>query len=110
MNGPVILPFLGFPSSQSGSFSNVFTAAGLVNQASTGIASFSGLLGALQTGNTYLNIHTATFPGGEVRGQVLLSPVPLPNTLALLGLGLAVLGLASSRSRWTGRSGLRPQL
>ena len=61
-------------------------------------------LGNLSTGNTiiinaqlaglwYINIHTAASPGGEIRGQVFVVfspiPVPEPNTLALLCLGLA---------------------
>ena len=43
----------------------------------------------------YLNIHTAAFPGGEIRGQVLL--VPEPTTAILMGLGLV--GLAAARRR-----------
>lgn len=35
----------------------------------------------------YVNIHTSTFAGGEIRGQVLL--VPEPASLALVALGLA---------------------
>lgn len=34
----------------------------------------------------YFNIHTSTFGGGEIRGQIL--PVPEPSTLALTVLGL----------------------
>jgi hypothetical protein len=42
---------------------------------------------ALLAGNLYVNIHTQTFPGGEIRGQI----VPAPASLGLLGLaGLAV--------------------
>src|SRR6266581_1870473 len=36
-------------------------------------------------GNTYLNIHTNLFPGGEIRGQLR---IPEPATLALLAFGL----------------------
>jgi hypothetical protein len=36
-----------------------------------------------------LNIHSATFPRGEIRGFLL---VPEPATLGLLGFGLAAFG------------------
>lgn len=46
----------------------------------------------LLSGLWYINIHTATFSAGELRGQVL--PVSEPGVLALFSLGLMVaLGL-----------------
>jgi len=46
-------------------------------------------------GRAYVNYHTGQFPGGEIRGQLLVvSVVPEPGTLALLGLALVgVVGL-----------------
>jgi len=49
----------------------------------------------LNNGLWYVNIHNATWPGGEIRGQILL--VPEPATWALGGLG--VLGLLAWRRR-----------
>jgi len=51
-------------------------------------ALFAGIIG----GTSYLNIHTSTFGGGEIRG--FLAPVPEPATWTLIGLGL---GLAAVR-------------
>lgn len=53
------------------------------------------LIAGLDSGLAYFNIHTTTFPGGEIRG--FPSRVPEPGLLALLGVGLA--GLAAARSR-----------
>jgi hypothetical protein len=58
----------------------------------------AAFLAGLQSGRTYLNIHTATpngFPGGEIRGFVTV-PEPTSATLLLAGLLAA---LASRRFR-----------
>ena len=41
-------------------------------------------LGALLANGLYFNVHTTDFPGGEIRGQIIL--VPEPATLALVAL------------------------
>ena len=35
-----------------------------------GIASIDDLLDAMRAGNTYVNVHTAANPAGEIRGQI----------------------------------------
>jgi hypothetical protein len=51
----------------------------------------------LQQGRGYLNVHTNTFPGGEIRG-FLTPAIPEPATWALLLLGFGLAG-ASLRRR-----------
>jgi hypothetical protein len=45
----------------------------------------------------YFNVHTVNHPGGEIRGN--LAVVPEPSTYALMGTGLAGLGVAMRRRR-----------
>lgn len=82
-NGPVVIPFTGFPSATSGTYSHLFTGV-----------SASNILG-IESGLAYINIHNAVFPGGEIRGDILATSVPEPSSLALFGLAL----LALSRAR-----------
>jgi hypothetical protein len=44
----------------------------------------------MTTGRAYLNIHTTTFPAGEIRGFLVATPEP--TTMLLLGTGLASFG------------------
>jgi hypothetical protein len=55
------------------------------------------LLQGILDGKAYFNIHSTTFPGGEIRG--FLAPVPEPGTFVLSGLGvLALLGMRRLRT------------
>ena len=47
---------------------------------------------ALYAGNLYVNVHTQSFPSGEVRGQI----VPAPGAVALAGLA-GIAGLSRRR-------------
>ncbi len=49
----------------------------------------AALVAAIAAGKAYLNIHSNTFPGGEIRG--FLQPVPEPATIALLGCATLLL-------------------
>lgn len=52
----------------------------------------AAFIAGLQSGQTYLNIHTTQFTGGEIRGQ--LNAVPEPASLMLLATG--VIGAAGA--------------
>jgi len=59
---------------------------------------FAAQLGNILSGLSYINFHTAQFPAGEVRGQILaVTAVPEPETTALLIAGFGVL------AAWTRR-------
>jgi MYXO-CTERM domain-containing protein len=52
----------------------------------------------LAQGRSYLNIHTTTFPGGEIRANLAVVPEPSSVVLAAVG-GLGLLGAAARRRR-----------
>lgn len=96
--------FLGFPLGvTSGSYDHIFdlTQSATYNPAfvtahgGTVASAEAAFIAGLLAGQTYLNIHTTQFGGGEIRG--FLTVVPEPSTLLLLGAGLAVLGITRRR-------------
>jgi hypothetical protein len=69
-----------FDMTQATSYNSSFIGGGTV------AAAEAALLNDMLAGETYLNIHTTTFGGGEIRG--FLTQVPEPSLSALFALGL----------------------
>ena len=60
------------PASTAATIEGDVTAADVVGPAAQGIAAgqFDEIVSAMQAGQAYANVHTATFPSGEIRGQI----------------------------------------
>ena len=108
-NVGVAVGFPGFPTTTSGTYSNLFDLTSLATYTSSFVTNFgsgtaagaeAALIAGMIASRAYTNIHNATFPGGEIRGQTV--QVPEPTTLALLSLALGVLP-------WVRRQGVRLQ-
>lgn len=93
VNGPIILtlnPLIPIPTIP-GNPSTLFACASTATLTAAQIAD-------LDAGNLYFNVHSAAFPGGEVRGQILHAPLagpaaPIPTlsqwSIVLLSLLIA---------------------
>jgi hypothetical protein len=68
-NGPVGTPTCPTPS---GTVSGTITAAQVIGPTGQGISpgEFAELVRAIRAGAAYVNVHTSTFPAGEIRGQI----------------------------------------
>ncbi|HWZ01513.1 MAG TPA: CHRD domain-containing protein [Edaphobacter sp.] len=95
VNEIVAVPFTPFPNSTSGTFmatvdltlAATYNAAFITQEGGTVGLAEAGLIAALNSGDTYANIHDTTFPGGEIRGQIA-QVTPEPSSLLLFGTGL----------------------
>jgi hypothetical protein len=70
VNGPIgVTLFAGGPVSPNGTLAKgVITAPDEDN--GCGWTDLDAVVAALESGNTYVNVHTVANPGGEIRGQV----------------------------------------
>ena len=102
--GLIVHPFptgpFGFPTGVTGgAFADIWT--GLT----------PGNIASLESDSYSINLHTAAFPGGEIRGQIVSSVIPEPSSLVLLGTGLLVVWAfwaVSVRAAWAPRTGADP--
>ena len=85
-NANVWVPFTGFPSATSGTYTNTID---LSTFAFSGGGTEAALIAGLSNGTAYANIHNAQFGGGEIRGQIIATPEP--GTFLLLGTGTAAM-------------------
>ncbi len=102
-NVGVATPTPSFPGFPAGAFSgsydvefdmtmaSSFNGSFITNNGGTPATAFLALVAGMNEGRAYFNLHTQSFPGGEIRGflQVQRVPEPLSGTLAALALLLA---------------------
>jgi hypothetical protein len=102
--------FAGFPLGvTAGTYDNTldmtlgssYNPAFLTANGGTPASAFAALFSGMLAGDSYLNIHTVMFPGGEIRGQLEAVPAAVPeaSTWAMMLLGCGAMGFALRRGR-----------
>lgn len=104
-NAGVAIGFTGLPlGSTTGiiggtydlTLASTFRAAFITGSGGTVELARERFLNELNGGQTYFNLHSQQFPGGEIRGQ-LRAAVPEPSSWALMILGFGATGAALRR-------------
>jgi len=111
---PVAIPFLDFPLQvTAGVYSAIFDLSDpatydpdfLAANGGTPQLASGALINAFNGNQAYVNIHSAAYPAGEIRGFAVAAPIPEPGAWAMMGMGLGVLALLARR-----RFSLQPSL
>ena len=97
-NGPVIVPLFAGPQ-KSGSFTGVL-AKGTITEADLAGPmkgkTFADLTGAVLGGQTYVNVHTAANPAGEIRGQIIIPGTGGATATTAAGTATTAAGAATT--------------
>jgi len=108
-NVTVAVGYTGFPATTSGMYMNTFnlldasiyTPAFLTFGGGTAAGAEAALVGGLNAGMAYSNIHNAEFPGGEIRANLtaVAATVPEPSTLLLVSAAMLAVGVGARRRK-----------
>ena len=105
-NGGVVWGFFGNPFNDNNPNDVVVTPfatgvggtiSGKWDAAEGNNTTLAAQLSNILEGRSYINFHTTQFAGGEIRGNI--SPIPEPETYALMLAGLGALSLVARKRR-----------
>ncbi len=90
VSGPVVIPFFMSNMPATDTISGTLTQADVTPAG--GISTIAQMAQAIESGDGYVNIHTAMYPNGELRGQLAVSSTATPEPATTGLMGLAIIG------------------